>query len=176
VDQDAFDALIEASDPSMVVVAARAEGEVDACLVGFHTQCSIDPLRYAVWLSKANHTYHVAKRAGLLAVHWLPQGDLSLASRVGSVTLDGDRAKMDALAWHVRPDGAVELDGARGLFVGRVVGVHDDGDHVCFVLEPVDAHGEQGAVLRFSEARRLDAGHDADPSVPPRSGGASPPS
>ena len=40
-------------------------------MVGFHSQCSVDPGRFAVWLSKANHTYGVALRAEVFAVHFL---------------------------------------------------------------------------------------------------------
>ena len=47
----------------MFVVGAAADGDADACLVGFTSQCSIEPPRFAVFLSKANHTYELASRA-----------------------------------------------------------------------------------------------------------------
>ena len=63
---DPFDSLMASLDPPMVVVTAAAGGERAGCLVGFHSQSSIEPARCCVWLSKANHTYRVA----LLAAHW----------------------------------------------------------------------------------------------------------
>jgi flavin reductase (DIM6/NTAB) family NADH-FMN oxidoreductase RutF len=170
-DLDGFDALIAGSNPSMVVVSAAAGDEVDACLVGFHSQCSIEPVRYAVWLSKANHTHRLAVQAEVLGVHWLRPSQRDLASSVGSVSLDRRADKMAAIPWHRGPGGAVLIDDVAGSFVGRVVHTHDDGDHVCFVLEPCSATGDGEDVLRFDAVRDLDPGHDADPSKPPREPG-----
>jgi flavin reductase (DIM6/NTAB) family NADH-FMN oxidoreductase RutF len=167
VDDEAFDRLVRASNTSMVVVAAHANGEMDACLVGFHSQCSIDPLRYAVWLSKANHTYRIARNAELLSVHWLRAGDVELAVSVGSVTLDTDRQKMDRVPWRIGAQGAIEIHGVAGLLVGRILDTHDGGDHECFILEPLEARAIGGPVLRFDEVEGLDAGHPADPGDVP---------
>ena len=51
------------------------------CLVGFHSQSSIDPRQYAVWLSKANHTYPVALRSELFAVHFLTARQMGSGAR-----------------------------------------------------------------------------------------------
>jgi flavin reductase (DIM6/NTAB) family NADH-FMN oxidoreductase RutF len=168
MDDEAFDVLMQASNSAMVVVAARDADRVDACLVGFHSQCSIDPLRYAVWLSKANHTFRIASHADVLSVHWLRRGDVGLAEHVGAVSLDRDPHKMDRLRWQIGAHGGVELDGVAGLLVGRILERHDDGDHVCFVLEPLEARATAGPVLRFADVQFLPAGHDVHPSVPPR--------
>ena len=50
----AFKDLIAQLDYPMIVVTTASAGERAGCLVGFHTQSSIDPERFAVWLSKAN--------------------------------------------------------------------------------------------------------------------------
>jgi flavin reductase (DIM6/NTAB) family NADH-FMN oxidoreductase RutF len=160
-----FNALMLASNASMVVVAVAHDDEIDACLVGFHAQCSILPLRYAVWLSKANHTYRLATGAPMLTVHWLHPEDVPLAAATGSVTLDEDPDKMARLRWHAAPDGSIRIDGAAGGFAGTVVARHDDGDHECFVLEPIDAWHDTSltaGVLRFARVRELEAGHDPD--------------
>jgi flavin reductase (DIM6/NTAB) family NADH-FMN oxidoreductase RutF len=164
LDRATFDALVAAGNTAMVVVAATDGDEVDACLVGFHCQCSIEPLRYAVWLSKANHTYRLARGARALAVHWLNREDRDLAAATGSVSLDRDPAKMTRLDWSPGPDGAPMLDDAPGGFVGSIERLHDDGDHVCFVLDPVVAWRRDPVddVLRFADVRALEPGHDAD--------------
>ena len=52
-----FADLMTSLDHPMAIVTT-ASGEVrSGCLVGFHSQCGIDPPRYAIWLSKGNHTY-----------------------------------------------------------------------------------------------------------------------
>ena len=42
-DQAAFDRLVNRLDYPMLVVTAEADGERAGCLVGFATQCSIQP-------------------------------------------------------------------------------------------------------------------------------------
>ena len=63
-----FDEVVASANGAMVVVTAAVGEDRAGCLVGFHNQTSIEPRRYTVWLSKANHTYRVAllARATLL--------------------------------------------------------------------------------------------------------------
>ena len=60
------DAFMDRLNPEMCVVTAASGTERSGCLVGFSAQCSIEPARYAVWLSKANHTYGVARAVEVL--------------------------------------------------------------------------------------------------------------
>ena len=83
---EAFDSLMASLDGPMVVVTTAVAGERAGCLVGFHAQSSIDPQRYCLWLSKANHTYRVALRSTHLAVHFLTDDDIDLAERFGTRT------------------------------------------------------------------------------------------
>ena len=71
--------LVSELDYPMFIVTVAASGELAGCLVGFTTQCSIDPPRFLVCLSVKNRTYRVAKRADALVVHLLPQGADELA-------------------------------------------------------------------------------------------------
>jgi len=163
----AFDRLAGALDPAMLVVTAVAGSERDGCLIGFHAQTSIDPVRYEVRLSKANRTCRVALFAERLGVHALEAGDVDLAELFGEQTGD----EVDKLA-------ACALDGddppllaqCRNRFVLRVRSISDDGgDHVAFVGEVVNARSRSAFVpLRLSAVAHLDAGHEAterqDPS------------
>ncbi|GAA2770776.1 hypothetical protein GCM10019017_11360 [Streptomyces showdoensis] len=69
-----FSAFTEQLDSPMYVVTAASPGGRGGCLVGFASQCSIDPPRFVVWLSTANHTYRVARAAEHLTVHLLHRG------------------------------------------------------------------------------------------------------
>jgi flavin reductase (DIM6/NTAB) family NADH-FMN oxidoreductase RutF len=82
-DQAAFDRLVNRLDYPMLVVTAEADGERAGCLVGFATQCSIQPARFLVCLSRRNHTFRVAGRAGTLVVHALGPDDRALAALFG---------------------------------------------------------------------------------------------
>src|SRR3954447_21047402 len=90
--------LISELDYPMFIVTASAGGERAGCLVGFATQCSIDPLRFLVCLSDKNRTFRVAQRAEMLAVHLVPEEAEWLAELFGSQT--GDRVdKFSRCPW-----------------------------------------------------------------------------
>jgi len=126
------------ADPAMVVVTTANGDERSGCLVGFHAQSSIAPHGYAVWISKANHTYGVVVRATHLAVHFLTEDDAELAATFG--TLTGDRVdKFARVAWRRGPAGVPILNGSDHGLVGRKVSLLDDGgDHVIVTIDPVE--------------------------------------
>src|SRR4051812_6447433 len=76
-----FEALSGRLDYPMAVVTLQVDGKRAGCLVGFATQCSIDPVRYLVCLSHKNHTYRVAQQGvQRLAVHLLEPDQTDLAA------------------------------------------------------------------------------------------------
>jgi len=162
---DGFDRIAGAVDYPMYVVTAAAGDERAGCLVGFTTQCSIDPPRFLACLSKANHTYRVAQSASVLAVHLLAADDSATAELFGSET--GDEVdKFARCPWSAGVDGVPVLDGALAWFAGRVVDRVDLGDHVGHVLEPLpDAGavraGADAAWYSFRQGRRMEPGHPA---------------
>ncbi len=155
--------FVEHADDSMVVVTVAApDGERSGCLVGFHTQCSIDPTRYAVGLSKANHTYDVALRSEILAVNLLGSEQLRVAELFGGHTLDEGTDKFDHCEWTADETGVPVLEDAPAWVVGRVIERLDVGDHVLHVIEPLRAGASdaEGAPLRFADAMRIEPGHE----------------
>src|SRR5262249_36039510 len=74
--------------PMLIVTTASRSGGRDGCLVGFHTQCSMDPLRWAVFLSVMNRTYRIALDAEVLGLHFPAASDHDLAELFGSMTGD----------------------------------------------------------------------------------------
>jgi flavin reductase (DIM6/NTAB) family NADH-FMN oxidoreductase RutF len=147
-------------DNRMIVVTTAVGGERAGCLVGFHAQSSIDPRRYTVWLSKANHTYRVAIRASHLAVHFLTEHDVPLAERFG--TLTGDTTdKFDGIAVADGPGSVPLLAACPNRFAARRIALLDEGgDHVCVVLEPVQtSSGGRFAPLSLARVRHLEPGH-----------------
>ena len=157
-DVDAFMARL---DPEMCVVTAVAGEERSGCLVGFASQCSIRPVRFAVWLSKANHTYGVACAARCLAVHLLTRDQHRLAALFGGET--GDRVdKFAQVRWTRGHDGAAVLEDAAAWFVGTVERRVEGGDHVGFVLTPVQCGTRtDGPLLRLGDTLDIDPGHPA---------------
>lgn len=158
----AFQALVATIDYPMFVVTTAAEGERAGCLVGFATQCSIDPPRFLVCLSKRNHTLRVAERAEVLIVHFLGVDDLDIASLFGENT--GDEVdKFARCRWEPGPGAAPVLTAARGWVAGRILDRLDLGDHLGFLAEPLagEARDGDGLQLGFQGVRHLDPGHEA---------------
>ncbi|AYG79040.1 FMN reductase (NADH) NtaB [Streptomyces hundungensis] len=155
--------FIDRLDYPMYVVTAVAGPERAGCLVGFASQCSIDPVRFLVWLSTANRTYRVACSAEFLAVHLLDRTQYDLAEHFGGHT--GDEVdKFAGVAWHEGPAGTALLDAAPAWFVGRVVARVEGGDHVGFLLDPADAAvgSSPWRPFRLSEGQSIEAGHPAE--------------
>jgi flavin reductase (DIM6/NTAB) family NADH-FMN oxidoreductase RutF len=159
--RDTFNAMMGELDyPMFIVTAARGE-ERAGCLVGFATQCSIDPPRFLVCISTTNRTYRVARDAELLAVHFVPAAADDLAELFGGRT--GDEVDKFALcAWRPGPGGVPLLDRCDHRFVGRVEQRFDGGDHAGFLVSPVAAeHGPTEGQFTFHRAKRIQAGHPA---------------
>jgi flavin reductase (DIM6/NTAB) family NADH-FMN oxidoreductase RutF len=166
----AFTRLAAHSDEEMVIVTARAGQAVDGCLVGFATQCSIDPVHYLVCLSKVNRTYELARRSSALAVHVLhdTDEDRRLASLFGEHTeQDPDESdKLGQCLWTAGPWGLPILDG-HDWFAGEIVYRYDVGDHEAFVLAvgpggtpvPEGPPGHSVPRLGFQAVRALEAGN-----------------
>ena len=155
--------LVARLEYPMYVVTAAAQGERSGCLVGFGTQTSIHPERFLACISRKNHTFPVATEAELLAVHVLSDEprERELAELFGSET--GDEVdKFEGVAWHEGRGGVSLLDEIPNRLVGRVLEQLDLGDHVGFLLEPVDADLSPGfEELGFQEAKGIHPGHPA---------------
>ncbi|MFF5505008.1 flavin reductase family protein [Streptomyces roseolus] len=159
-----FPGFTDALDGPMYVVTVASGGERGGCLVGFASQCSIDPPRFVVWLSTANRTYRLARTADHLTVHLLQQGERAAAEWFGGRT--GDEVdKFAEVAWHEGEGGSPVLDGLSTWFTGRIEARIEGGDHVGFLLAPVaeapPSAGPPPALLRYREVRDLDPGHPA---------------
>ena len=162
---DSFDEVMGVLDRSMIIVTTCGpDGERSGCLVGFSTQCSIDPGRFLVCLSNTNHTFTVARGADLLAVHAIPAEDRDLAVLFGAETGD-EIDKFARCAWRPGPDGVPILDACPDWFVGRILDRVEVGDHVAHLLEPVAVGVDPGHVeeaprlVTLSDVEDLDAGH-----------------
>jgi flavin reductase (DIM6/NTAB) family NADH-FMN oxidoreductase RutF len=131
----AFDEIAATSTSRMTIVTTRAGDEMDGCLVGFSTQCSIDPVRQLVCLSVKNRTYELARLATHLVVHPLHDAthDHALARLFGEHTAR-DTDKFAQCGWTEGPSGVPILVGL-DWFAGPVVERFDVGDHVAHVVD-----------------------------------------
>jgi flavin reductase (DIM6/NTAB) family NADH-FMN oxidoreductase RutF len=158
----AFDEIAGQLDYPMVIVTTAAREERAGCLVGFHSQCGINPARYAIWISKANHTFRVATGANMFGVHFLDERARDLAVLFGT-TSDDSSDKFARCRWSPGPNGVPLLDDCTTRMLAQRVASFDcDADHVCIVVAPITVEmSAQFRPLMFSSVKNLDAAHDA---------------
>jgi flavin reductase (DIM6/NTAB) family NADH-FMN oxidoreductase RutF len=160
VDTDAF---TDRTDyPLMVVTTAAPDGERSGCLAGFSTQCSIDPVRFLVCLSRVNHTFEVARRSSALCLHLLGDDQHAEASLFGELSGD-DVDKFAGIGWHAGPDGVPILDDCAAWMAVGILDRFDVGDHQALYTTPLAAgRGRAHGLLTFGNAPSLEAGHPTD--------------
>ncbi|WP_330181053.1 flavin reductase family protein [Nocardia sp. NBC_01503] len=157
-----FDAMVAGADAPVWIVTARSERRRAGCLVGFAAQVSIEPRRFLVGLSTANHTFEIAEGTRHLAVHLLDANSVALAQLFGAET-GVELDKFEHCEWHTGPHGLPILGGAAAWFTGAVVQRVELGDHVGFVLAPTAASAPAPSTtsLRFAAVADLDPGQPA---------------
>jgi flavin reductase (DIM6/NTAB) family NADH-FMN oxidoreductase RutF len=146
----------------MYIVTCIHGEELSGCLVGFATQCGIQPPRFLVCVSIENHTYKVASRASSLVVHLITDKDRGIASLFGEQTGD-DVDKFAAISWRPGTLGGPILSDCEVFFEGRILATVPFGDHVGFVLAPIDESevpvSLDGAPLTLHDVESFNAGH-----------------
>ena len=159
--EETFQQLVAQLDYPMFIATVAAEGERAGCLIGFATQCSIDPPRFLAGISDKNRTFRVAEGATAMAIHLVPEDAAELAELFGGETGD-ELDKFERCSWRPGPDNVPLLDDCPNRFVGRILERVDFGDHTGLVLEPFFAEVEENeGQLKFHRAKRIDPGHEA---------------
>ena len=158
----AFQDLADHLDYPMFIVTTSDGDRRAGCLLGFATQCSIDPPRLIVFISNKNFTYRVAARAEAVAVHVVPKDAEKLARLFGEQTGD-DVDKFEQCRWEPGPFGVPVLTLCGDRLVGRIVDRFEPpgADHGGLVVEPVEVTAGGGAFFPFSKAKRFEPGHEA---------------
>ena len=153
--------LVAKLDYPMFIVTVTSGDERAGCLVGFATQCSIDPPRFLVCISVKNRTFGIARQADVMVVHLVPEDAADLADLFGGET--GEEVdKFARVDWRPGPGGTPVLERCRNWFAGRIVERVEAGDHHTFLLDPFEAASDEGEhPFTFQRARRIEPGHEA---------------
>jgi flavin reductase (DIM6/NTAB) family NADH-FMN oxidoreductase RutF len=163
VGAQAFESIVGRIDYPMYVVTALVGDEPNGCLVGFTTQCSIDPPRFLVCMSNKNRTTRLVEngRADTMVVHLVPEDAGHIAELFGAETGD-DVDKFERCEWRPGPEGIPVLADCPSWFAGRILERTPLGDHIGHVLEPFDGADASGeGWFPFSRAQELEPGHEA---------------
>jgi flavin reductase (DIM6/NTAB) family NADH-FMN oxidoreductase RutF len=157
----AFESIVGRLDYPMFVVTAAVGGERAGCLVGFATQCSIDPQRFLVCMSDKNRTTRLLESGDAMAVHLVPEAAGHVVELFGGETGD-ETDKFARCEWTPGPEGLPLLTDCPSWFAGRIVERAPLGDHVGHVLEPFAGEdASAGGWFPFSLAKEIEPGHEA---------------
>ncbi len=158
---EAVHELVDQLDYAMFIVTVASSTDRAGCLVGFATQCSIDPPRFLVCLSEQNRTFRVAREAEVVVVHLVPRDAGALADLFGGRTGD-EIDKFACCDWSPGPGGAPLLHECPNWFAGRILARVPVGDHRALLLDPFQAASDPAQLpFTFHRARRIDPGHPA---------------
>jgi flavin reductase (DIM6/NTAB) family NADH-FMN oxidoreductase RutF len=159
---DAFENIAGRLDyPMFVATTVGPDGERAGCLVGFATQCSIDPQRFLVCVSDKNRTHRVLADTDAIALHVVPADAEDVVELFGGETGD-DTDKFARCEWREGPGGLPILERCPSWFAGRILDRIVLGDHVGHVVEPFAGEaGHEGRAYPFSRAKRVEPGHEA---------------
>jgi len=153
------EAFVNATDYPLYIVTASADDELSGCLAGFVTQASIDPVRFLICVSKANHTFGVAQRSKGLGLHLLGSDQREVASLFGEQT--GDQIdKFKRVVWSTGSTGVPILSDCAAWVEGTVVDRISGGDHEAFLVTITGgcSGGRAGRFMR-TDATDFEAGH-----------------
>jgi flavin reductase (DIM6/NTAB) family NADH-FMN oxidoreductase RutF len=142
----------------MFIVTASHGGRRAGCLISFASQCSVKPIRFAVFLSRLNHTFRVARDANLLGVQVVPADARRLAELFGGETSD-DVDKFSRCEWRPALGGVPILKGCSSWFVGSVAERFATGDHDAFILDPIEGDAKKDDFLGFLDVCDIRPGH-----------------
>ena len=159
--EQTFQRLVAQLDYPMFIATVAAGGERAGCLIGFATQCSINPPRFLAGISDKNRTYRVAEGATAMAIHLVPEDASELAELFGGET--GDEVdKFERCEWRPGPEGVPLLEDCPNRFVGRIAERVPFGDHVGMVLEPFFAEEDaEAGPLGVHRPKTIDPRHQA---------------
>jgi flavin reductase (DIM6/NTAB) family NADH-FMN oxidoreductase RutF len=155
-----FLTLAGSLDYPLFIVTAAKDDRREGCVIGFATQCSFDPPRFLACLSRENRTYRLGLIADGLAVHLVPRERADLAELFGGQTGD-DIDKFERCAWHPGPHGAPILDDCPSWFAGTIEARLNLGDHVGFLVNPLEARFQADAEIVFFQSVKdaIEPGH-----------------
>lgn len=151
--------LTERTDYPIYVVCVDDGAQRAGCVAGFVTQCSIDPVRFLVCISKMNHTFEVARNAAHLSLHLLGSDQHDLATLFDHLTSD-TCDKFNRCAWDPGRTGVPVLRQCRAWAEGKILDQRDVGDHVAFLMAPVaGGKSTEKGQLTAKEVKDITAGH-----------------
>jgi flavin reductase (DIM6/NTAB) family NADH-FMN oxidoreductase RutF len=161
VGAQAFESIVGRLDYPMFVVTALVGEERAGCLVGFATQCSIDPARFLVCMSDKNRTTRLLEHGDAMVVHLAPEDAAHIVELFGGETGD-DTDKFARADWKPGPEGLPLLADCPSWFAGRIVERLPLGDHIGHILEPFAGEdASAGGWFPFSRAKEIEPGHEA---------------
>jgi flavin reductase (DIM6/NTAB) family NADH-FMN oxidoreductase RutF len=161
VSADDLKRITDKRNAAMSIITTRAQdGTMAGCVVGFLTQCSLQPVRWLVCISDVNYTFRIALQAPAMAIHFLAKEELPLAELFGGTT--GDTTdKFAKCKWSEGPLQLPILSDCKRWVAGKILNRYDAGDHMAYLVDAEHAHCPEGEwnLLYMDECSHIKPGH-----------------
>ena len=157
----AVDRILTSLDYPLLVVTTADTKTRGGCLVGFSTQCSVDPVLLLICISRNNRTCRVAEGAPGLAIHCVSEAEHDLAELFGGETGD-ETDKFEHCDWSRGHLGLPILARAPAWIAGTIEARIDAGDHIAHLVKPTAAELRRSFdPLPTRSGTDIDPGHEA---------------
>lgn len=124
----------------MYVMTSIADGRPSASTLTWISQCSFHPPLVMIGVQSNSRMHWAIERSGALAVHFLAEGQESVAQRFFQPPPEEDRLRLHGMPYEPGPvTGAPLLVDLAAWMEVRVTDRVDRGDHTVFVCEIVGA-------------------------------------
>ena len=124
----------------MYVMTSIAEGRPSASTLTWISQCSFHPPLVMIGVQSNSRMHWAIERSGALAVHFLAEGQESVAQRFFQPPPEEDRHRLPGMPYEPGPVTGVPLLADLPAWIeARVTDRVDRGDHTVFVCEVVGA-------------------------------------
>jgi flavin reductase (DIM6/NTAB) family NADH-FMN oxidoreductase RutF len=121
----------------VTVLTTMLDGSPHGMTVNAFTSVSLDPLLVLACVDRSTIMSDLIVRSGIFAVSVLSDEQLGLSMHFADPFRPGGEAQFASIAHHSQATGAPVIDGSIAFIDCRTRKVHDGGDHIIVVGEPV---------------------------------------
>jgi flavin reductase (DIM6/NTAB) family NADH-FMN oxidoreductase RutF len=140
MDEDAKRQVLRRIPYALCVMTSMADGRPAASTLTWLSQCSFHPPLLMVGVQGNSRMHYAVESSGVIAVHFLAEGQQDVAERFFRPPSDEDGPRLHGILWEPGPvTGAPLLADLPAWLEARVTDRVDRGDHTVFVCEVVGA-------------------------------------
>jgi flavin reductase (DIM6/NTAB) family NADH-FMN oxidoreductase RutF len=142
-----FEAALGKIVNGIAVVTVKTKDRRNGMTAAWFTRVSHNPPLVMVSVGRGRFTKKLLEESGYFCLNILAEGQIGLAKGFG-LRSGKDADKFDGVGFYEGATGSPVLDGVAAHLECTIVGIDEDGDHVMFVGEVVEAGSSEKKPLQ----------------------------